>query len=163
MRTITNEALAVIMKNHHDWLKDNRVGERADLSNAKLSNAKLSNADLSYADLRNADLSYADLSYADLRNADLSYADLSYADLSNAELTHCITDNRGLSGRTLRGLLWPVYISPDFKTLSIGCQTRAVVDWSNLSPESPEIREMHSEAPAFWAKYKAKILALCEP
>ena len=61
------EQLQTIIDKHHKWLKDEPVGERANLSGA----------DLSGADLRGADLRYANLSGADLRGADLRYANLS--------------------------------------------------------------------------------------
>ena len=79
--------LANILELHLKWLRSEKGGVRANLSDANLSRANLSRADLSRADLRGADLSDADLSDADLSRADLRGADLSRADLRGADLS----------------------------------------------------------------------------
>ena len=77
--------LANILELHLKWIRSEKGGVRADLSDADLSDADLSDADLSRADLSRADLSDADLSDADLRGADLSDAEgvLSAIDFMN--------------------------------------------------------------------------------
>jgi len=70
-----------ILKKHGMWLRNEKGGERANLSGADLRGADLSEANLRGANLRGADLSGADLSGADLSGADLSGADLSGADI----------------------------------------------------------------------------------
>ena len=79
--------LANILELHLKWLRSEKGGVRANLSDANLSRADLSRADLRGADLSDADLSDADLSRADLRGADLSRADLSRADLRGVDLS----------------------------------------------------------------------------
>ena len=86
LRTILPDTLKEILRKHLAWLKNEKGGEKADLSSAdlrsaNLRSANLRSANLRCADLRSADLRYADLSYADLRSADLSYADLRSANL----------------------------------------------------------------------------------
>jgi len=56
MKKFTEEELKEILENHKLWLKNEKVGVRADLSGADLSWAKLSGANLSGADLTGADL-----------------------------------------------------------------------------------------------------------
>ena len=86
MKNINQEELKEILKKHEMWLKDEKGGERADLSNADLSSVNLWNANLIYADLNGANLSNADLWNANLWNANLTYANLSGANLSDADL-----------------------------------------------------------------------------
>jgi hypothetical protein len=90
---MNKKELKEILEKHVLWLRDEKGGEKANLSYANLSSANLSYAnlscaDLSYANLRSADLSSADLRSADLRSANLSYANLSCADLSSANLSY---------------------------------------------------------------------------
>jgi len=113
MRNISKEELAVILKNHRDWLRDNSKGIRANLSGADLSGADLRRADLWDADLWDADLRRVNLSYANLRCANLrcanlscanlscanlSGADLSYANFSGADLSYANLSRSNLSG-----------------------------------------------------------------
>ena len=63
--------LKEILDKHIAWLRNEVVGERADLSRADLSGANLSRADLSGANLSRANLSGADLSGANLSGANL--------------------------------------------------------------------------------------------
>ena len=102
MRNISKEELAVILKNHQDWLRDNSKGIPADLSFANLSSADLSEANLRGANLSRSNLSYADLSYAHLSYADLSYANLSYANLRDARLIHANLRDADLRDANLR-------------------------------------------------------------
>ena len=105
--------LANILELHLKWLRSEKGGVRANLSDANLSRADLSradlrgadlsDADLSDADLSDANLSRADLSRADLRGADLSDADLSDADLSRADLSDADLSDADLSRADLRG------------------------------------------------------------
>ncbi len=102
MRKITKDELQEILDKHQKWLKDEREGIRADLSNLNLWNADLSNSDLSNADLRNADLRNANLWNADLRDADLSNANLRNANLWNADLSNADLSNSDLRDANLR-------------------------------------------------------------
>jgi uncharacterized protein YjbI with pentapeptide repeats len=143
---------------------------RADLSGAYLSRANLSRADLSGADLSRADLSRADLSgaylsraylsRANLSRADLSGADLSRADLSGADLSGAVIDGETITKAPVQvsGLRWPVLITEGY--LRIGCQRHKHAEWAEFTPE--QISDMSSDAPAFWAAWKAHLLALCE-
>ena len=81
LRTILPDTLKEILRKHLAWLKNEKGGEKADLSSADLRSANLRSADLSSANLRSAHLRSANL-----RSADLSYADLSCADLRSANL-----------------------------------------------------------------------------
>ena len=102
MRNISQEELKEILKEHEMWLKDEKGGKRADLSNADLSGANLWNANLIYADLNGANLSNADLWNANLTSADLTYANLSGADLSNTDLTYANLSGANLSDADLK-------------------------------------------------------------
>ena len=95
--------LANILELHLKWLRSEKGGVRANLSDANLSDADLSDANLSDADLRGADLSRADLSDADLSDADLRGADLRGADLSRADLRGANLSDADLRGADLRG------------------------------------------------------------
>ncbi|MDD3039083.1 pentapeptide repeat-containing protein [Bacteroides sp.] len=86
MKTLTQNELDKILKNHEIWLNDPNNGRCANLSNTNLSEANLFKTDLSYADLSGADITEADLSKTNLSNTDLSYANLFGADLSYANL-----------------------------------------------------------------------------
>jgi hypothetical protein len=105
MKTYTVEELKEIVKQHGEWLKDNKKGKRANLSGANLSGANLSGADLSHANLSGANLSGADLSRAYLSRADLSGANLSganlSANLSGADLSHANLSDADLYGANL--------------------------------------------------------------
>ena len=76
LRTILPDTLKEILRKHLAWLKNEKGGEKADLSSADLRSANLRSADLSSANLRCADLRSADLSSADLSSADLRSANL---------------------------------------------------------------------------------------
>ena len=82
---ITTEELKKVLKLHEKWLRDEKGGERANLSGANLSGADLRGAKLSGAKLSGAYLSGADLRDANLRDADLCGADLRDAKLSGAK------------------------------------------------------------------------------
>ncbi|QYC52038.1 pentapeptide repeat protein [Staphylococcus phage vB_Sau-RP15] len=98
MKTITQEELDKVLKEHKLWLDSNsEEGAKADLSYTILRNANLEDANLRGANLKGADLtrailtcanlSYADLIEANLQGVDLAGADLYYADLRKANLT----------------------------------------------------------------------------
>ena len=101
MKNISKEELKEILKKHEMWLKDEKGGERADLSNTDLSGVYLWNANLIYANLSGANLSNAGLWNANLTSADLSNADLSGADLSNANLSGVNLSGANLSNTDL--------------------------------------------------------------
>ena len=86
MKNISQEEFNEILKKHEMWLKDEKGGERADLSGVSLRDADFRNINLTYTDLSGADLSNANLWNADLTNTDLSNTNLTSADLSNANL-----------------------------------------------------------------------------
>ena len=81
MKTYSAKKLKKILEDHKKWIKNSKMGTRANLTGADLSGADLSGADLFKADLSEANLSGANLSGADLTGADLSGADLSGADI----------------------------------------------------------------------------------
>jgi Pentapeptide repeats (8 copies) len=137
----------------------------ADLSGANLSRASLSGADLYGANLYGADLSRADLSGADLSRADLSGADLSGADLSGANLSRASLSGAKVDGEEITitpvsvvGLEWSVLITDGY--LRIGCQRHTHAEWDEFDDE--QIEDMSSNAPDFWAQWKAPLLAMCE-
>ena len=112
MKNISKEELKEILKKHEMWLKDEKGGERADLSNTDLSGVYLWNANLIYANLSGANLSNAGLWNANLTSADLSNADLSGADLSNANLSGANLSGANLINTDLRGTnLWDADLS----------------------------------------------------
>ena len=112
MKNISKEELKEILKKHEMWLKDEKGGERADLSNTDLSGVYLWNANLIYANLSGANLSNAGLWNANLTSADLSNADLSGADLSNANLSGANLSDANLINTDLRGTnLWDADLS----------------------------------------------------
>lgn len=122
MRTISEKELKDILDKHGKWLRNEKGGEKANLSYANLSYADLRYADLRYADLSSANLSSADLRYADLRYANLSYTDLSYTELRYANLRyadlmqfHC---QKHQAFYTFDG------------TLRIGCHVMPVTEWA---------------------------------
>ena len=88
---INGITLEEILNKHKKWLKHEKGGEKADLSDTDLRHVdlrgrNLTSVNLSYADLSYASLSCADLSYADLIDTDLFHVDLSCTNLSNANL-----------------------------------------------------------------------------
>ena len=78
---MSREELNEILELHKKWIEGDKIGKRADLSDADLRGANLRHADLRGANLSDADLSDADLGGANLRGANLSDADLSDADI----------------------------------------------------------------------------------
>ena len=78
LRTILPDTLKEILRKHLAWLKNEKGGEKADLSCADLRSADLRSADLRCAHLRSANLSYADLRSA---NLDMSVFPLWYGSL----------------------------------------------------------------------------------
>ena len=88
---INGVTLEEILNKHKKWLKHEKGGEKADLSDTDLRHVdlrgrNLTSVNLSYADLSYASLSCADLSYADLIDTDLFHVDLSCTNLSHANL-----------------------------------------------------------------------------
>ena len=111
------------------------------------------------ANLREANLRGSDLREADLRGADLREADLCGANLCGADLRFCIPAT-GMPVVSIHGLTWAIHIQPG--SISIGCQTHATELWKSWSHESPEIAQMHPDAPAFWASHKSIIISIAE-
>ena len=112
MKNISQEELKEILKKHKMWLKDEKGGERAnlsyvdlkcvDLSYTNLRAANLMGINLSDSNLYNADLTCADLRYANLTDADLTDVDLTCANLEGANLTDADLRNANLKYTNLR-------------------------------------------------------------
>jgi len=83
---MNTDEIKIILEKHAAWLRDDPIGERANLRGADLSGANLSGANLSGADLSRANLSEAYLRGAYLRGANLSGAHLEGANLRGANL-----------------------------------------------------------------------------
>jgi len=79
MKVYTEKKIQNVLNLHKLWLKNDKEGLCANLSDANLKSANLRDADLSNADLSNADLSFADLSFANLSDANLKNADLDFS------------------------------------------------------------------------------------
>ena len=88
MRAITQEELSQILTDHVLWLKDNSIGERANLTDANLTDANLTNANLADANLTDANLPGANPRGAFLTDANLTGVDLSNTKLSGANLSY---------------------------------------------------------------------------
>lgn len=86
MRIISREELYEIIDKHKRWLKGERGGEQADLSDTYLQGFNLQGVDLREANLANANLKFADLRSANLQSANLLYANLRYASLQETNL-----------------------------------------------------------------------------
>ena len=119
-KKITREELEQFLRKHKLWLRNEKDGEKAnlswaDLSGANLSGANLSGADLSWADQRGANLREADLSGANLREANLREADLSGANLSGADLSWADLSGANLSGADLS------WADLDYSVLPLWC------------------------------------------
>ena len=78
--------LKEVLELHKKWLKEEKGGEKVELSNEDLSDVDLSNSDLRYIILEDVNLSDAKLEGANLIYANLSNVDLSTANLSDANL-----------------------------------------------------------------------------
>ena len=149
MRELTKEEIEVLQR-HAKWLRNEKGGERADLSWADLSNADLHGADLSWADLHGADLSNADLSEADLSNADLRNANLRWADLRGADL-------RGAAGKILS--FGPIgsrqgitYVTKTERTIHVRCGCF----YGTLEEFAAKVEEEHGDS-QHGKSYKAAI------
>ena len=120
-KEIDKEEFERIMEEHTLWLKDNKQGKRADLSELDLSKMDLSGKDLSYADMRHANLtetklvganlSNVDFTDASLHNADLTKAIVEGTDFTKATLTMATMDEcKGEGARFLFARLWDANI-----------------------------------------------------
>ena len=78
--------LKEVLELHKKWLKEEKGGEKVELSNEDLADVDLSNSDLRYIILEDVNLSEAKLEGANLIYANLSNVDLSTANLSDANL-----------------------------------------------------------------------------
>jgi len=100
--------------------------------------------------LRGANLRGADLSDANLSGANLSGANLRGANLSDANLP---------TGHRIASLCfggWPVTVTPE--TTTIGCQTHPNEKWLSWQPD--DVREMHSDAEAWWTRHREAVCAV---
>ena len=143
------EELKAILESHFKWLRG-EGGERANLCGADLCGANLYGAYLREANLRGADLYGANLYGANLRGANLRGADLYGANLAEAKIDIAIC-------RMDFGM-WSICIYSD--RTSIGCQTHINENWLAWTPESDEIKRMHSEASAWWALHGEAVKAV---
>ncbi len=127
--------LLQVLASHHEWLKGNGAGQRADLTGLNLSNVSLRKTNLSHADMTEADLSGADLRNVMLaganlvrtvlRNANLRGADLRNADLSDADLRDAVLLDANLRGADLwRANLNGCVITPAALHAALNCKTR---------------------------------------
>ena len=101
----TLEELGKILWAHERWLRGEKDGIRADLSDANLYSVDLYSTNLREADLYNANLSRADLCRADLHRANLCHADLRYANLSGSDLRGADLRGANLSKADLSGIM----------------------------------------------------------
>ena len=112
------EKLQEILSKHLKWLKNEKGGERADLSGSNLrgsdlscsnlsgsnlSGSNLSGSDLSCSNLSGSDLSYSNLSGSNLSGSDLSDSNLSCSNLRGSDLSCSNLSDSNLSGSNLRG------------------------------------------------------------
>ena len=105
--------LKEVLELHKKWLKEEKDGEKADLSYEYLSDVDFSGADLTYANLRGANLrgtkltgaylGYADLTAANLKGADLTGVNLRSANLKGAYLIGSNLAYADLIGSNLTG------------------------------------------------------------
>ena len=86
MKKLTQVELNEILRLHGLWLKNNKEGVRANLSNYNLRSVNLQSANLQGANLYSANLQSADLQGADLQCACLQSAYLQGANLYSANL-----------------------------------------------------------------------------
>ena len=112
--TVTPIDIAFVLAAHAEWLQNNWVGARADLSIANLCDADLNAANLKHANLNAANLRHADLRDANLCNADMTSADLRDADLRRANLMGADIRRADLTRADLRGAnidfsAWPLW------------------------------------------------------
>ncbi|UVD42720.1 pentapeptide repeat family protein [Staphylococcus phage vB_SauM-V1SA22] len=136
MKTITQEELDKVLKEHKLWLNSDGVeGTRANLSYTMLRSVNLRGADLRRAILRKADLSHAYLTGAILREVDLDGAILSHIDLSNADLTHASLKYVDLRYADLSyAILSSTYLSS--ADLRFSYLDNAILKFTNLSRAS---------------------------
>jgi len=125
----------------------------ANLFGASLCGADLSGSDLSRANLRDAFLNKANLHHTNLCGADLKGANLNCSNVSNANFSYTIDGNicRLDFGE------WSICIRQKFTT--IGCKTHSNKDWLQWTPQSKEIKNMHTCAPRWWRTYGPAVKA----
>ncbi|MES2637364.1 MAG: pentapeptide repeat-containing protein, partial [Pseudomonadota bacterium] len=112
------------------------------------------------ANLRGANLYGANLYGADLRGANLYGADLYGANLYGADLygANLRGEKIAIAPILIGGLNWAICISESY--LEIGCQRHEHAKWAKFADD--DIRNMHSDALAFWTAHKSWILASCK-
>lgn len=102
--TYTLKELGKILWAHERWLRGEKDGIRADLSNIDLYGVDLYRSNLQKANLCDTDLSRADLCKANLYRANLYNANLCYANLSGSNLCGADLRNADLRGADLGGV-----------------------------------------------------------
>ena len=117
----------------------------ANLSRACLNRATLVNTDFYGAVLRETVLIDVNIAGSNFESANISYAYFSRKD-SNAQIARL--DFGG----------WPVTVTAHNTT--IGCQRHPNNHWLTWTSDSPEIAEMHNQAPAWWATYGDAVKAV---
>ena len=93
--------LKEVLELHKKWLKEEKGGEKADLSGEDLSDIDLKDINLRYVFLSYANLENANLENANLIGANLSDANLIGANLIGANLSYANLENANLKGVNL--------------------------------------------------------------
>ena len=99
---------------------------------------------------------------ANLANANLADADLANANLAGADFTGANLAGTNLSPSYKIAILcfggWPVTVSP--METQIGCERHPNGAWLAWAADAPEIRAMHSDASAWWARHREAVCAV---
>lgn len=102
-------ALSDILKSHREWLENNKMGEKANLSDADLGRTLLAGANLAKADLRRAALNGTNMRGAILIGANLVKTNLMGANLQNASIRRAKLKGANISNANLqKANLWGV-------------------------------------------------------
>ena len=112
------------------------------------------------ANLAGANLARANLGGANLARASLDGANLDGAYLGGAYLGGAYLDGEVLNKApiSLINLQWSILITGQY--MRIGCQRHTHEEWRDFT--DAKIRNMAIGALAFWSKWKAPLLALCD-
>ena len=112
------------------------------------------------ANLGGAYLARANLGGANLARASLDGANLDGAYLGGAYLGGAYLDGEVLNKApiSLINLQWSILITGQY--MRIGCQRHTHEEWRDFT--DAKIRNMAIGALAFWSKWKAPLLALCD-
>jgi len=148
---IGDVSLAVILELHAKWRRAEPGGKRADLARADLAGANLAYADLAGVNLTGVNLARADLSGVNLTGAYLARADLYGVRGNMREIKAAQFDKWEVVWTTA---------ADGVVTLQIGCQRHPLEMWRKADP--CRIAAMDHDAPEWWARYGAIVLALVD-